>query len=153
METAKSLNYFLVDIFDDILSIQEKALKNSAFGDLSLNKLHIIEEVCKQVDNNSCATMTSVAESLEITVGTLTVAVENLVKKGYLKRIKSKTDKRVVNIEPTERGIAANDTHKKFHRNMVESVTNALSEGELEIFCKGVSVIADYFKDVKRGLI
>ena len=41
-------------------------------------------------------TTTEVANKLNVTVGTLTVAVNALVKKGYVVRLKSETDRRIV---------------------------------------------------------
>ena len=41
-------------------------------------------------------TTTEVANTLNVTVGTLTVAVNALVKKGYVERLKDTKDRRIV---------------------------------------------------------
>ena len=48
--------------------------------------------------------MSTVARELNVTVGTLTIAVNNLVKKGYIQRMRSQEDRRVVLISLTEQG-------------------------------------------------
>ena len=53
---------------------------------------------CTQSKQLVCTRKTSseVAKELSITVGTLTVAINNLVKKGYVERLRSEDDRRVV---------------------------------------------------------
>ena len=143
----KELNDFLVHTFHGILKVQEDSLRTGSYPDLSLSKMHIIEEICnrEQSENN----MSAIAESLDITVGTLTVAVESLVKKGYIRRIKSKSDKRVVLITPTEKGLDANKEHEEFHKAMVTGAIEGLTEDELIIFTKGVKAVSNHFKKLK----
>ena len=92
MEHYKMLNDILVNLFNEILGIEEKALTSSEFRDISVNDMHILEAVGTEEPRS----MSSVAKSLSVTVGTLTIAMNNLVKKGYVNRARSEEDRRVV---------------------------------------------------------
>lgn len=146
-ESKEKLNSFLVKTFNSILNIEERALKNGEFSDLSISKMHLIEEICKEYPSN----MSSIAENLDITVGTLTVAVDKLVKQGYINRIKSPVDKRVVTIVPTEKGLNADKKHKQFHEEMVNTISSVLTEDELFIFAKAIDTVAHHFSEVKQN--
>ena len=65
------LNKLLVQLFNDILQIEEKSLKNTQFTDLSITEIHTIEAI--GLDRSR--TMGEIAHDLRITVGTLTTAI------------------------------------------------------------------------------
>ena len=79
------LNGFLVGLFNDILKIEENALRAGEYQEISVRDMHIIEAVCAAGGENDNRT-TAVARDLGVTTGTLTVAVNSLVKKGYIER-------------------------------------------------------------------
>ena len=61
MEKGKKiLNELLVQLFNDILQIEEKSLKNGPLSDLSVTELHTIEAIGMYKDS----TMTEVAQDL-----------------------------------------------------------------------------------------
>ena len=97
----------LVNLFQEIMDIEEKALITDEFHDISVNDMHVMEAIGEDGAKN----MSSVAKSLSVTVGTLTIAVNNLVKKGYVHRVRSEADRRVVLISLTDKGRAANAHH------------------------------------------
>ena len=74
-EARDVLNTLLVDLFNDILKIEASVLKEGEFNDLSVTEMHIIEAI--GLDREM--TMTEVARDLEITVGTLTTAINRLM--------------------------------------------------------------------------
>ncbi|MBS6042434.1 MAG: MarR family transcriptional regulator, partial [Clostridium baratii] len=78
----KILNELLVEIFNDILQIEERALKQGVINDLSVTEIHTIEAIGMYTER----TMSEVAQDLKITVGTLTTAINKLIKKGYVER-------------------------------------------------------------------
>ena len=92
--------------------------------------------------------MSSVARSLRITMGTLTVAVNNLVKKGYVIRTRSEEDRRVVYASLTPKGNAAYTHHMRFHRDMIKHITDDLSEDEAAVLIKTFTRLEDYFKSI-----
>ena len=88
----ETVNDYLVSVFNDILTIEESELKKSQFNDLSITEMHTIEAIGMYKKKTS----SEVAKELSITVGTLTVAINNLVKKGYVERLRSEDRKSVV---------------------------------------------------------
>ena len=62
--------------------------------------MHIIAAV----GEHGAKSMSAVAKIQKVTVGTLTIAVNSLVKKGYITRVRSEEDRRVVLVSLTEKG-------------------------------------------------
>ena len=96
---AERLNSLLVQLFNDILHIEEKVLKSSEIKDLSITEIHTIDAIGTQGNR----TMGEIAHDLRITVGTLTSAINRLIKKGYAERSRTEEDRRVVLVSLTER--------------------------------------------------
>ena len=132
----------LVHLFNDLLRIEERALAKHC-GDLSMREIHIIEAVCRAQEEDN--TMTVLAATLRITVGSLTVAVNTLERKGYLVRRRSQTDKRRVHVLPTPGALEVEKHHREFHRRMVEAVTQAIPADQLDVLIEGLRGINDYF--------
>ena len=82
LEIYGILNEILVRLFRDIMDIEEKAIITQEFKDLTNNDMHVIEAIGLDEPKN----MTSIARELSVTVGTLTIAMNSLVKIGYVVR-------------------------------------------------------------------
>ncbi|SQB34370.1 MarR family transcriptional regulator [Clostridium cochlearium] len=80
------LNELLVDLFNDILTIEQNAIQSGEFKDLSVTEMHTIEAIGMYTQK----TMSEVANELNITVGTLTIAINNLVKKDMCREVSRK---------------------------------------------------------------
>ncbi len=145
METKNAvLNHLLVVVFNQILSIEEKELKKGPFSNLTLNELHVIEAI----GINKVQAMTSIALKRHITVGTLTITMTNLVKKGYVTRERSEADRRVVLISLTELGKKAFIHHESFHEAMVDNTMSSLDPHESDILIKALSKVTAYFNQM-----
>lgn len=137
------LNELLVDIFNDILTIEQNAIQTGEFKDLSVTEIHTIEAIGMYEQK----TMSEVANKLNITVGTLTTAINNLVKKGYVERSKSQKDRRIVYIELTKRGKLAYRIHDKFHSDMIKETISGLTDKEEEILVTSLEKLNKFFKE------
>ena len=126
--TYETLNEVLVSLFRDVNDIEQKAIITSEFSDITNNDMHVIDAIGIDRPKN----MSSIARELSVTVGTLTISVNSLVKKGYVVRNRSSEDRRVVFISLSEKGVKAYYHHKKFHEQMIDSVVKELTEEELE---------------------
>jgi DNA-binding MarR family transcriptional regulator len=138
----KTLNNILVDLFNDILSIEENSLRRDEFSDLSIRDFHIIEQIIKLGRTN----MSALAKVVRVTKGTLTVAIDQLVRKGYVKRDRKSTDRRIVEVWPTEKAIAADVNHQKFHKDMIDAVLDILDSNELEVLESAFSKLNGYLQ-------
>ena len=93
--------------------------------------------------------MSSVAKTLGMTVGTLTISINGLVKKGYVHRVRSDADRRVVLVSLTEKGEKAYHHHEKFHEDMIQSLLKDLSEEETKTLVSALTNLRDFFQDYK----
>ena len=142
-QTLAVINALLVDIYNDLLTIEDTALKAGTFCDVSVTETHTIEAIGMYEPK----TMSEVAKALNITVGTLTVAVNNLVRKGYVNRFRSDSDRRVVLIQLTKKGRLLYRVHQKFHSDMVKASIEGLSEEEEIVLSKALSKLNLFLKE------
>ncbi len=143
MSNHETVNEILVRLFANVLDIEEKCLKRGEFSDLSISETHVIDNI----GVNRERTMSDTAKDLRITSGTLTTAVDNLIKKGYVTRERSVEDRRVVKIKLTEKGIAAYRAHEEFHKDLVISALQQLDINEEELLTKVLASIDRFFKN------
>ena len=139
----KSINHMLVRLFNDILDIEERALTTGEFSDASVREMHVLEATGASGEENS---MSAIAARLGITVGSLTVAVTTLERKGYLTRVRAVEDKRIVRVSLTPKGEAANEHHARFHEEMVTAVREALSPPQMEVLVEALDHITMFFE-------
>lgn len=149
MDSYGALNEALVNLFRDILEIEEKALAISEFKDLTNNDLHVIEAIGIGQPKN----MSAIAKVLSVTVGTLTIAMNSLVKKGYVTRERGQTDRRVVYISLSEKGKAAYRHHERFHQEMIQSVMSEMTGEELGALTKALTVLNQWFRKKENTCI
>lgn len=141
MNTFEVLNSILVRLFNDILNIEEKALITDEFKDISVTDMHIIEAI----GVGEPRTMSMISKTLGVTMGTLTTGINGLVKKGYVVRNRSEKDRRIVYASLTKKGLAAFKHHMQFHKQMIDSVMQDLSEEEAAILTKTFIRLEDFF--------
>ena len=144
-DQREALNLFLVEVFNEILRTEELSLTGDG-GDHSLRELHLIEEVCRAVDLERDNRSTAIAAAQRVTAGTLTIAVNQLEKKGYLERRRDDRDKRAVRLYPTEKARVAEERHARFHAEMVDHILEALTPGEREVFRTALGHVAEFFR-------
>ncbi len=140
------VNELLVKLFNDILEIEEATLRNGPLSDLSITELHTIEAIGMYKEK----TMSDVAQTLEITVGTLTTAINKLIKKEYVVRKRIPEDRRVVLISLTKKGKLAYRLHEKFHKDMIEETVFQLTDDEKKILISSLERINKFFKEKKE---
>ena len=143
MDTYKTLNEVLVNLFRDIMDIEQKAIITEEFQDITNNDMHIIEAIGMNEPKN----MSAIAREISVTVGTLTIAMNSLVKKGYVLRERGKEDRRVVYISLTERGRAAYVHHARFHKAMIDSISDELTSEEMELLIKTLTKLNKWFRN------
>ena len=146
MERYDVFHDILVNLFQEIMDIEEKALISAEFKNISVNDMHIIEAIGTGEPKN----MSTVAKLMSVTVGTLTIAINNLVKKGYVSRVRSEEDRRVVLIFLTEKGKRAYQHHREFHDGMVKALVEGLDEGQQKILVKSLLNLRTFFDSYKK---
>ena len=94
-EQERYFKSFLDHMFDHIMDLEERALHHVGADDLSVRELHVLDAVGERMADGR-NTMTGIADGLSIQVSSLTVAVNTLVRKGYLVRERENRDRRVI---------------------------------------------------------
>ena len=134
---SEQLNRFLVEVFHDLLHLEEQTLAKGPFENLSVSEMHVIEAVCDgQRDGKN--SMAALAGRLRISAGTLTIAVKTLEQKGYLLRRRSKEDRRRVLV-------AAYEVHRQFHARMIAAVEARLSPQQLQSLAQALATLHLFF--------
>ena len=140
--TKEQLNDIVVNLFHEIAYQEEKAVITEEFKDISNKELHIIDAI----GTGSPKNMSSIAKALNITVGTLTIAINSLLKKGYVIRRRGEQDRRIVYISLSDKGKEAFDHHSQFHRAMLEDVLSRLDEEEERLLIRIMEYFRDYYE-------
>ena len=147
MDTYASLNDVLVNLFRDIMELEEQAIITQEYQDITNNDMHVIEAIGVKEPKN----MSTIAKQLSVTVGTLTIAMNSLVKKGYVIRERGKEDRRGVYISLSEKGLRAYRHHEEFHRQMIEAVLENLTEDETESLVKALAKLERWFRRTEEN--
>ena len=141
----EQLNAVIVDTYRSILKVEETILKRSDKIDLSINEMHMLEAVGKGKDRRR--TISELAEELNITLSSVTVAVNKLMKKGYVEKVRGEEDGRIVYVSLTRMGKKIDSVHRYFHESMVRSIIRDMTEEEQQILYKGVMKLDQFLKD------
>ena len=136
-----TINHVLVKLINEIWELEEKAIITDEFKDLTNNDMHVIEAIGMGKGKN----MSSIARQLNITVGSLTTAMNSLVNKKYVERHRSEEDRRVVFVKLTSKGIKAYHHHEEYHRQMTQAILDKLDEKELPVLMKTLDALSDFF--------
>jgi len=138
----EELNTLLEDTFSSILRIEENNLRAAGEGNLSISEFHTIQAVGDGEEGRSVG---EIAEDLGVTVPTVTVSINRLVKKGCVVKSKSPQDARITLIRLTDEGRRMNRLHRFFHEQMVFAIRNELCDDELESLLRCVRRLNTFF--------
>ncbi|HFH9922252.1 TPA: MarR family winged helix-turn-helix transcriptional regulator [Streptococcus suis] len=144
MEDPK-INEYLTAIFNNVLVIQENSLRKSRFNDISIKEMHTIDEI----GDKKGATPSDIARALMVTLGTVTTSLNNLERKGYIERVRSTKDRRVVHLFLTKKGRLVYRLHQRFHNEMVKQITDGMDEAEYQVMKKGLYKLYNFLEDLK----
>lgn len=142
MDTYATLNDALVNLFRDVMTLEENAIITQEYQDITNNDMHVIQAIGLDEPKN----MSTIARMLSVTVGTLTIAMNSLVKKGYVNRERGVEDRRVVYISLSEKGRKAYLHHEEFHRQMIDSILDDLTAEETESLVKALAKLNVWFR-------
>lgn len=140
------LNAFLVQVFNDILRLEEANLR-AVRRNLSVSELHVLEAVALCTGQGS-AGMAEVAARLGITSGTLTVAAKTLVQKGFLVRARGDKDKRRVTLLLTDAAQPVLAAHTAFHERLVGSVSAHLTPAQTDTLATALENMHTFFSEL-----
>jgi len=141
---AQLLNQMLVEVYHNILRVEEEFLKNNNRINLSIREMHLIE--CVGMNKEEGKTVSEIAEYLKVARPSVTVAVNKLAKKGYLEKQGCRTDGRIVRVRLSREGRKVETYHRQYHMNMVRAIEAEFDAGEQEVLIRAIVKLNDFFK-------
>lgn len=147
------MNKKQIDILNDyflhtalhLLTLEEQCLRKACSKDLSIRELHVLEAV-SSLRGSGRNTMAEIARYLHLSPASLTTAVNVLVKKGFVTRSYSPIDRRVIYVELSERGEAANRKYLDFVRDMIRTVGRDLDEENTDAMIASILSLTEYLE-------
>lgn len=140
---SESLNELLEKAFRSVLKIEEQMLNGMGQLQLSINEIHLLEAVGKGGDDGKM--ISELANDLQLTPPSVTIAVKKLESKGLLEKKKGVRDARTVSITLTEQGQKVDRVHRRFHERMVGTITADMSGAEKEVLLLAITKLNKYF--------
>lgn len=138
----QKINRFLVDVFNDVLHLEEESIAKGPYKNLSVSEMHVLEAVQK---GGRSETMSELAARLRVTASTLTVAVKTLEQKGFLQRLRDSADKRKVTVRLTPQAETALQSHAAFHERLIAQVSQKLTDAQMEALSNMLSELHGFF--------
>ena len=143
---AEKINYILVNLINEVWVLEEKAIITDEFKDITNNDMHVIEAIGIGEPKN----MSTIAKALHVTTGTLTISMNSLVKKGYVKRERSETDRRVVYIMLTAKGKLAYRHHEAFHKKMTAALVRDMDPEDTKLLVQALTNLKNFFENYEQ---
>jgi DNA-binding MarR family transcriptional regulator len=113
----------------NIFSVEEDVKTAYSFSDLSITQMNYLETIAK-LDNPS---VSELATALRLTKSTVSINLDKLIEKEYIRKVQSDKDKRVTYLYLTTKGEQVNELHDEVHRQIALSFSEKLNPTELEI--------------------
>lgn len=141
---AEQLNCVMVEAYRSIINVEEKMLRDSEKVDLTINEIHLLEAVGKGKEQRR--TISELAEDAGVTLPSVTVAINKLMKKGCVEKLRSDEDGRIVYVSLTKQGQRMDAVHRYFHEAMVHGVIGDMTLEESQALYRGVVKLNSFLK-------
>ncbi|GLY45553.1 MarR family transcriptional regulator [Leuconostoc lactis] len=140
----EELNSELVDVFNNVMWIEEAALKQSDFSDITLKDMHTIDAISMYSEKSA----SQVAKMFHLTPSAMTTAIDKLVEKGYVERRRSNKDRRVVRLGLTHKGRVVYRAHQGFHRDLAHNLLKDMQPSEMDTVKRAIHNLVSYLANV-----
>jgi len=144
-EFSRELNQLLVSTYRDIGKLEAGMLHSVSGMEVSITELHLLEAIGESRDKG--VVICELAQRMDLTPPTVTVAINKLVLKGYVVKTKSTVDKRSVIVTLTRLGKKVNAAHRYFHEQMVRNIEKLLSPAERDGMLRGIQQLNVFFQN------
>jgi DNA-binding MarR family transcriptional regulator len=129
MESKSTLYDFLVDNLKTFFFPEDWLELDLNFSKTELMALVVVERYGE-------VSMSQICDALNIPMSTATGIVDRMVRKGFLQRERSETDRRMVVVSMTEKGRGIFQHYKGMLTGYLEQIEAALTENELQLLYK-----------------
>lgn len=139
LQDLTQLTHVIIDEFlksDIAIAADEREYFDlHGYKNVTLNEFRLLG----LIERTAEPTMSTLAKTMGVTMGTLTSVVSRLERKGYLIRERQQYDKRVILVRLLEPGIAAAATYTSFFKERLKAAQPYFNEVE-------VAAILKYFR-------
>ncbi|MEG0230222.1 MAG: MarR family transcriptional regulator [Oscillospiraceae bacterium] len=142
-EFSMKLNNLLVETYRNVSRLEEMVIKKASKINLSISEIHVIDSISKGEKN--LKTISDIATDLQITLPSVTIAVNKLVNKGYLIKHKSRQDARIVYVGLTKGGKKIELAHRYFHKRLTMALVSQLTSEEKRVMLSGINKLVEFF--------
>ena len=140
----KKMKTVMLNTVNMVTKTEEAIIRRTSVNkDLSVAEIHTLVAVGRHQPK----TMGDIARELLINVSTLSIAIKKLEKKGFVRRIRTPEDRRVVRIELTERGDEALAYHEKFYFELASEVMANMNDAEKRAHLKIMGRFMKFFEN------
>ncbi len=137
---AREVNRIVPNIWREVTRRQ---MHHPAWGKMSLPQMLILELLSHRTQCIMC----NLAESLSVSTPAVTGLVDRMVKGGYVRRVRDKEDRRVINIELTSKGMIVAKGVSTTRRKMIEELFGRLTSAERESY---LGILRKVFEGIKK---
>ncbi len=102
--------------------------------------------VLLELKNTDSLTMNELSEKMNLNTSTMTRIINNLVRDGYVQRLKDESDRRIVITKLTEEGLKAAKNLDESIMNYYRKIIENLPEGQIEEVLRSVELLIEAFE-------
>lgn len=99
--------------------------------------------ILDHLDEVEGTSLLGLAQHMGVTAGTMSVAVERLVRRGYVVRVRDTADKRRVSLRLSSRGVAIRSASSVLDPQRIGLVLRHLSRDDRDAAIRGLRLLAD----------
>lgn len=147
---SRELNQLLVCTYHDVGKLEEGMLHSVSGMEVSIGELHLMEAIGESKERGLL--VCELAQRVDLTPPTVTVAINKLEQKGYVLKTRSTLDRRSVIVTLTRTGKKVNAAHRYFHEQMVRNIEKLLSPAEREGMLHGMQTLNHFFRNALEDL-
>lgn len=140
-----SLNTLLEQAYKGLGNLEAEMLRTSRSFSLSISEIHLLDAVAC-LSRGVCPAISAISEYLNISQPSVTLAVNKLAGKGYVRRQRCEDDGRVVRVCLTREGRRAERAHRYFHRSMARELGRGMSEDEKRALLAGIGRLSEFLR-------
>ncbi len=126
MTNLNTLISYLSDLIEKIFS---ETFNSYDIEDLTQQQLHYLQVIVRLHN----PTITELSRELKLTKPTVTVLVDKLVSRGYVRRVPSDSDRRVTHLHIDEKGKIIEQIRKSAYKQLEKKIGSELNETEIVI--------------------
>lgn len=113
----------------EIGRMEESAKEQFNFNELTLTQMNYLETI----NNLRNPNMTELSREMNLTKPTVKAAIDKLIEKDFISRVKSDDDRRSAHLHLTVKGKVINHMHDFAHKQMAELITSKLTSEEINL--------------------